>query len=59
MTAADAAAQLAELDAVATLATESHQAGVPLGAVDSARSPYPPPVTAEAMERAYLELDAR
>ncbi len=59
MTAADAAAQLAELDVVATLATESHQAGVPLGAVDLARSPYPAPVTAEAMERAYRELDAR
>lgn len=59
MTAAEATAQLAELDAVATLATESHQAGVPLGAVDLARSPYPAPVTAEAMERADLELDGR
>ena len=57
MTAADAAAQLGELDAVATLATESHQAGVPLGAIDMARSPYPAPVTAEAMQRAYRELD--
>jgi glyoxylase-like metal-dependent hydrolase (beta-lactamase superfamily II) len=56
MAAAEVTAQLAELEAVAALAIESHRAGVPLDAVDLARSPYPAPVTAEAMERAYLEL---
>ena len=58
MSPGDVADQLAELRAVAGLATESHSAGVPLDAVDLTRSPYPADVTAEAMERAYLELGA-
>jgi hypothetical protein len=59
MTAAEVTAQLAELEAVASLAIESHRAGVPLHTVDLARAPYPASVTAEAMDRAYRELDAR
>ena len=56
MTAEDVTSQLEELAAVADLARESHQAGIPLGAADLAGSPYPSEVTAEAMERGYLEL---
>jgi glyoxylase-like metal-dependent hydrolase (beta-lactamase superfamily II) len=59
MTIAEVTAQLEELEAVASLAMESHRAGVPLDAVDLARSPYPAAVTAEAMDRAYLELGTR
>jgi glyoxylase-like metal-dependent hydrolase (beta-lactamase superfamily II) len=56
MSPACVAGQLDELRAVAGLAAESHAAGLPLGAIDLTRSPYPADVTAEAMGRAYLEL---